>query len=202
MKNCGTRRWRNIRPGQLELLQHVLAHRTVESAPPASCILFQASKKRSNIPYLSAQGSRASGGQSSNTASGSGSSAQKKYTPVQGGATSIGSGIPGLAPTQISAGLPGSGTVVGTHVPVHTASGTNKQLWLIFGAEGSMELQELGQISSGFLNDDQTFIRELRRQHQQVRGWTRMLFSMWRLRYWEFVKVSFLNCASPAHFTY
>jgi hypothetical protein len=184
------RRWRDIRACQLELLQHVLAYRTLESAPSASCALFQVDKHASNITRSSAQGSGAGSKQVPNTTPGSTSSAaQKKYTPVQGGAAPVGSSTLGLNPNNNSAGQSGSGVVIGTHVLAQAASAANRPLWIIFGAEGSMELQELGQISNEFLKDDQTFIQELRRQHRQVRGWARILFSMWRLRYWEFVKV-------------
>lgn len=99
------------------------------------------------------------------------------------------SSLAGLIANNVGGGSNIS-TAVGNPVSSHVPLGTSKQMWIIFGVEGPLEPLELSQINSDFLHNDQSFIRELRQRHWKLRGWLRILFSIWRLRYWEFVKVS------------
>jgi hypothetical protein len=63
------------------------------------------------------------------------------------------------------------------------------QLWLLFGVHGPRRLLEWDEIDQDDLSSDHLLIRKLRRRHSEMRGWPRLCFSVWQVRYWSFVKV-------------
>lgn len=188
-KSCGINRWRDLRRGQLELLRQVLAHRPVVPANSGSCMVTQKLKESFTVPFHTRLGSGPSIGRTTSQARSTASIAQSRYTPAGANSTNV-SSVAGGSNTGNMGGGPSIGTSSGNPTSSNSPIGTNKQMWIIFGVEGPLEPLELSQINNDYLHNDQTFIRELRQRHWKLRGLLRILFSIWRLRYWEFVKVS------------
>jgi hypothetical protein len=183
-------RWRELKPGQQEILEDLLDQRPVKFLRPPLC----ASIKLSSIGRGLHTQARPSFGQASGQTSGHVSSAQQKYAPAGGGSLSSGNSVPGSQPGSSTNTMPSaSGTPPDGHASTPSDSEQNKQLWVVFGVEGPRITLELDQIGNGDLQSDPVFLRKLRRRHYLLRGWLRSYFSFWRLSYWEFVKVSILK---------
>lgn len=188
-KSCGMTRWRELPIEQQGLLREVLVHRPVESGTVSSCMVTQQPAKRFSIPFRMVLGSGSSIGRNPGQARSTTSSARSRYTPA-GNRSNIGSCAQGGSAANNAGSVSQTATTPGNPTASNVPLCTNKQLWIIFGVEGPLEPLELSQINNDYLHNDQIFIRELRQRHWKLRGWPRILFSIWRLRYWEFVKVS------------
>lgn len=196
MKSCGITRWRDLHLGQQELLREVLASRLVKPEASHSCLVTEEPKHRLSIPFRTALGSGSNIGRITPQARSSTSSAQSRYTPT-GVSSKVAGNATGGTNTINVAGGSNIGTSAGNPTSANSIPVPKKQMWIIFGVEGPLEPLELSQMNNDYLHNDQVFIRELRQRHWKLRGWLRILFSIWRLRYWEFVKVSISFLPSP-----
>ena len=69
-----------------------------------------------------------------------------------------------------------------------SVSGAEK-FFILFGVQGPRRTLELDQIDCESCSSDQKFFRELRQRYPKLRGYLRWIFSVWRFRTCDFVKV-------------
>jgi hypothetical protein len=67
---------------------------------------------------------------------------------------------------------------------------TLNELLILFGVIGSRRTLELAQIDTKQYTKDGTFFHDLKKSYKEFRGFWRYWFSVWRLSYCDFVKVS------------
>ena len=78
---------------------------------------------------------------------------------------------------------PGVDNSVGVHVS------SAEKLFILFGVQGPRRTPELDQIDYGSCSSDREFFHELHQRYPKLRGYLRWIFSVWRFRTCEFVKV-------------
>ena len=95
------------------------------------------------------------------------------------------------ANNQIRGSAPGGLTTSGGQgVQVNIATPPHSELVVLFGVKGKRRTLELAQIDVSKHKDDKIFFQDLRREYRQRRGFLRYWFSLWQLRYCDFVRVS------------
>lgn len=177
------------------MLRDILVYCSADSSPPSFCALLHPAKKHRRHEKIM-QGSEPASGQGT-TGQSPGNSKTKKYTPGGAASTSSASiGSSSLTASSATPSIPGGLNVHSGQVPDPAGVGPNESLWVTFGVDGSQSTPEVDQIGSVDLMFDHTFIKELRSRHKKLRGWMRSYLSIWRLHYWEFVKVSKLSSRS------
>ena len=78
-------------------------------------------------------------------------------------------------------------------IKVNLPTGTNHELFVLFGVDGARRTLELAQIDVSKHLDDGSFFRDLRQQYKELRGFWRYWLSIWQLQYCDFVKVPILH---------
>lgn len=182
-------RWWNLSADQQTMLRDILAHCPTGSSPPSFCALLQPIERKHQRRTTKTQVSEPASDQ--DTGPPPQNSKTTKYTPSGAASTSSGGvGSTPLPPINATPGTPGAMDTQGGQASTLVRSGLNELLWITFGVEGSQSTPEVDQIGSDDQTFDQIFIKELRSRHRRLRGWMRLYLSIWRLHYWEFVKVS------------
>ncbi|KAF1953575.1 hypothetical protein CC80DRAFT_141677 [Byssothecium circinans] len=155
------------------------------SCPTASQTNTSQPKVRETAPTDQGLQAATSGGQTAATPTSNPavpSGGQTAATPPSNPAVPSG-GQTAATPTSNPA-VPSGGQTAAT-----PASNPADFLWLIFGAEGPRATLELDQMDDNLLKSDTVFLRRLKERHAQLRGWLRSHASVWKLGYWDFVKV-------------
>ena len=168
-------RWRELRPGQKEILEELLAQRPVKFIRPLLCASLRLSKTERKLHADVLPISEHASGQTS----GHVSIAEQKYTPATRGSSlpsdnTQRSQLRGTADTQqLAPAISGYGFASSA-----TILERDKKLWAIFGVEGPRMTPEVDEIGSNNLKSDGLFLRELRRKHHLLRGRLRSYFSI------------------------
>ncbi|KAF8860704.1 hypothetical protein BDZ45DRAFT_305714 [Acephala macrosclerotiorum] len=73
-------------------------------------------------------------------------------------------------------------------VQISLGDSLNTQLFVLFGVHRTGPTLQLAQLDTKQYTNDGAFFRDLRQKYKKMRGRWRFLFSVWRLRYCDFVK--------------
>jgi hypothetical protein len=79
------------------------------------------------------------------------------------------------------------GNQQGSQVIPNTATSNN--LFILFGVKGPRRTPGFDQIDAQKYAEDEPFFHDLKKAYKTLRGFWRYWFSVWRLRYCDFVKV-------------
>jgi hypothetical protein len=107
------------------------------------------------------------------------------------------SGIASMRAPSVQMCRPGTSTTGNGGVPVSIPSSSNSELFIIFGVEGGRRTLEIAHLNTLKLKDDSEFFKHLCREYRRLRGYLRRWFSIWQLRYCDFVKVRTTPTRTP-----